>query len=125
MKYLVFAAFLILLVLPGCGNPLVKAVAGGDVTDAVIKRAESFSDRALEELEAAEAFLREKAVRVARAKCRFPYSALVRYGCKSEADKKSVEDDCGLVLTCNSGTTVRPPPVPVAAPGDAPGGEPR
>ena len=108
MQTLRFAAVLTLLVLAGCGNPIVQAIVGGDLTDLVIKRAEGFSDRALEDLEAAEDFMRQKTVRLALAKCRFPYTALVRYGCKSEANRLSVETDCGLAVRCNTGTVTRP-----------------
>ena len=110
MKTLVFAALLLVFgAVSGCTG-IAGAIAGGDLTDAVIKRAEGFNDRALEDLQKAEDFLRQKTARLARAKCRFPYTALVRYGCTSAAHRQAVEDDCGLVVKCNSGASVRPPP---------------
>ena len=101
---LVFGAFL----LSGCTSGL----AGGDVTDAVISRAAQFSDRALDDLEAAEDFLRQKTDRLARAKCRFPFTALVRYACKNEANRVAVEANCGLAVKCAVGAAAVTPGEP-------------
>ena len=113
MKILKNLILLAALLLPGCGGGLFGAIAGGDVTDAFISRAAGFNDRALDGLESAEAFLQEKTDRLARSKCKFPYTALLRYGCKSEANRAAVESDCGLAVKCTVAATVdKPPPGP-------------
>ncbi len=104
--------------LAGCGvSGTLRAITGGDVTDAFIARAAQFNDSALDGIDAAEAFLEQKTARLRLAKCRFPYTALVRYGCSSEAHRAAVERDCGLVVRCGAGVALVPPVKPPGEPG--------
>lgn len=130
MRILTLLAILILPVfLPGCAG-LAGRIAGGDLTDRLVARLATFNDQILEDLVEAEAVLKEKAARLARAKCRFPFTALVRYARTSEAHRTAVEDDCGLVVNPIAATVTRAlqdviAGSPATALGGPPGGPPR
>lgn len=105
MKIRLLAPLVGVILLAGCTftGPL-GAIAGGDATDAVVARAGQFNDRALGNLEKAEAFLRGKLARLARAKCLFPFAALVRYARAGAANRAAVEKDCGLAVNAVAAT---------------------
>ena len=102
----IVAAIVAAVLLGGCTS--LGAIARGDVTDALIARVAQFNDLTLDKLTEAEEFLRQKQARLARAKCLFPFTALVRYARSSEVNRDAVEKHCGLVVESVTATV----PVP-------------
>lgn len=64
--------------------------------DNAIKAAEVVDDKAMDKLAEGVAILEEEAERARLVKCRFPFTALLRYGLKSDANAAAVKRDCGL-----------------------------
>jgi hypothetical protein len=91
------------LALMGCASPADFAERGlgtaRTLVDGVIKRAEGVSDKVLDEVDRAEVLLAQEIVRLQKAKCRLPFTALVRYAGKSSARRARVQTHCGLYVT--------------------------
>ena len=95
----VFYLAVALLFLGGCANVLPAIAIFQGAVDRVVSKVEQVDDKVLTEIEAAETFLAEEAKRLARAKCKMPFTALVRYALSSPERSTGVTRDCNLVVT--------------------------
>ena len=85
--------------LSGCTNVLPAIAIFQGAVDRVVSKGEQVDDNVLTEIEAAETFLAEEVKRLARAKCKMPFTALVRYALSSPERSTGVTRDCNLVVT--------------------------
>lgn len=94
----IIAMFFALALVSGCsGVDLIDQAAEG-FTDRMIAKAESFNDKILDRLDAAEDLLKRKQDRLRLVKCKFPVSALLRYAHRSSEHAARVATDCGLFV---------------------------
>ena len=88
------------LALGACASPVAVAEKGlglaRTVVDGIVKRAEGVNDKVLAQVDRAETLLAEEIVRLQKAKCRLPFTALVRYARKSPVHRQRVRTHCGL-----------------------------
>lgn len=88
------------LALGACASPVTVAERGlglaRTVVDQVIKRAEGVNDKVLAQVDRAETLLAEEIVRLQKAKCLLPFTALVRYARQSPVHRQRVRTQCGL-----------------------------
>ena len=80
----------------------VMLLAGCAVTDRVKSRVEAFDDRALEALLIAEEAAEREIERLRKAKCLFPYPAILRLARSSEKLRKAVLEDCNLSVSVDA-----------------------
>lgn len=90
----------LVLALGACVSPVAVAEKGlglaRTVVDGIVKRAEGVNDKVLAEVDRAEILLSDEIVRLQKAKCRLPFTALVRYARQSPAHRQRVRAQCGL-----------------------------
>ncbi len=93
-RYRPIGVVLVLLALTGCVNLMAERVVDG-----VIAHAEKVTDRAMTGIDAAVALLERKAYRARKARCRLPFSALVRYAARGEKETAILKRDCALTVS--------------------------
>ena len=77
----------------GCVN-----LAAERVVDGLIAHAEKVTDRAMTGIDDAVSLLERKAYRARKARCRLPFSALVRYAARGEKETAVLQRDCALMV---------------------------
>ena len=80
--------------------------------DRVVSKVEQVDDKILADIEAAEGFLAAEQKRIAGARCKMPFTALLRYALSTTERAARVKKDCNLVVT--GGAVMVVPVVPKA-----------
>ncbi len=90
-----WGGIIVMLALTGCGT---LNLAAEGVVDGVIAGAEKVTDKAMTGIDEAVSLLERKADRARKARCRLPFSALVRYAARGDKETAVLRRDCALTV---------------------------